>query len=166
MACSATKFWCEAPEPLNLILWWFLNSSPINSELLKIPLLVWYPLIATLPLKGRFCLDIFSSAYIHLMINTHITTDMVNKDKSSRIYHMDLTCPLCGRSYLEPAEYSDLRTPSVQAEDYSSWDLAPSYYYSWLYLLYWIENYPFQTHRQHTSGFHSWPLPWNFLAPS
>ena len=29
-----------------------------------------------------------------------------------------------------------------------------------------ITNEPFQTHRQHIWAFHSWPLPWNLLAPS
>ena len=73
-----------------------------------------------LSLKGEFCLDSLSSVYTHLVLNAHITIVMVNKDKSSRIYHMDLTCPLCGRSYLEPAIYNDLQIPSVLAEDYPS----------------------------------------------
>ena len=32
--------------------------------------------------------------------------------------------------------------------------------------LYWVNDDPFQTHRQHIWAFQSWPLPLNFLAPS
>ena len=42
-----TIFWCEDPSTINLISWCLFNSSAINSEVLKIPLSVWYPLITT-----------------------------------------------------------------------------------------------------------------------
>ena len=37
-----------------------------------------------LPLKGVFCLDILSSVYNHLVIYTHINTDIVNKETSTQ----------------------------------------------------------------------------------
>ena len=41
---------------------------------------------------------------------------------------MDLIFLLRGRAYLDPARYSYLHTPSVQAEDDPSWDISPLYY--------------------------------------
>ena len=47
IARSYAPFWCEAPAPLNLFFFWVCNSSSANSEVLDIPLSVWYPLITT-----------------------------------------------------------------------------------------------------------------------
>ena len=47
MVRSAAPFWCEAPDPLNLIFCCFFNISSIKFEVLKIPFSVWYTLIKT-----------------------------------------------------------------------------------------------------------------------
>ena len=41
------QFWYVAPSPLNLIFFCFFTNFSINSEVLKIPLSVWYSLITT-----------------------------------------------------------------------------------------------------------------------
>ena len=88
IACSATPFWCEALAPLNLIFCCFFNSSSnkllgIEYFIVSVIYVYHYSLTFILPLKGKFFLDIFSSVYIHLVLNFHITTGMVNKDTSS-----------------------------------------------------------------------------------
>ena len=78
-------------------------------------------------------------------------------------YQMDLISLLCGEAYLDPAKYNDLQTPYIQVEYDPYCDLAPSWDYSLLHLLYWFNDDHLQTHRQNIWAFHSWPLPWNFL---
>ena len=93
----------------------------IEYPIISVVSLDHHSMTLSLPLKFEFDLDSFSSIYSHLVLDAHITTGMVNKDPPHppppRTYQMDLIPLLCGRSYLKPARYSDLQTPSVQTED-------------------------------------------------
>ena len=53
---------------------------------------------------------------------------------------MGMILPLCGRAYPVLMIYSDIQTPYVQVEDDPYLNIAPSYDYYWLSLLYQVDN--------------------------
>ena len=71
----------------------------------------------SLPIKGDFFLDSFGSVYIHLVLDYHVTTGVVNEKNPPENISMDLIPPLCGIDYQKAVIYSDIQTPYVQAED-------------------------------------------------
>ena len=84
--CWPIFMWVTSPtKPYLLLLLQqiFHKLLGIEDSIVGVIYVYHYSLTLILPLKGEFFLDSFSSVYIYLVLNAHITTDMFNKDTSS-----------------------------------------------------------------------------------
>ena len=114
-------FWYEAPYPLSLIFWWFLNSSYIKLEALNKTLSMWYTLITTPWLWYYLSKDIlsltasvaFKSTWCLMLIKP---LECKKIHIHLRTSHMYPTFSLCGRSYMDNAINKNIQTPSTHAE--------------------------------------------------